>query len=85
MSDVQQMADDWVAKEYPPRQRPKYGDLDFGESSMVAAFVAGYEAAQIAAPGKWEYQSADGSWKPCRNAHDAATWAADGRKIRDAA
>jgi len=35
------------------------------------------------APCKWEFLSADGSWKPCRNANDAAMWAADGFKIRE--
>lgn len=31
---------------------------------------------------RWEFQSKDGSWQPCRNVRDAAMWAADGWTIR---
>jgi len=87
MNFTEDMAQAWIAATF----NDVHGDWQsrFSAENMEAAFAAGFKAGGIAAQPasaiQWEFQSKDGSWKSCRNANDAATWAADGFKIRESA
>ena len=80
-TQIEDQAQAWINATFNDPHGKSYWQNRFTAENMEDAFAAGFAAARGAAI-SWEFQAADGSWKPCRNERDAAMWEEDGRKIR---